>query len=94
MSDPIRAGDLVQIIRKFCEEHDDHGLGRIYVVESIEPAFDFGCRRCRDVRLSNGELLAYGDVGKGYGFYPVSCLRRIPPLSELEDVKQDEVITA
>lgn len=97
MDKPIASGDLVRIVRKFCEAHDDHGLGLYFVVDSIVPAKNFACRRCFDAggpTLTNGEALAIGDVGKGRGFYPVSCLRRVPPLEELDDVKRDEEITA
>ena len=96
MNEPIKPGDLVQIVRKFCTAHDDVGLGQIFTVGHISTAFDFWCQKCprHQTILKNGEPLALGNVGNGDGYYPVSCLRRIPPLSELGDVLHHEEITA
>ena len=92
MSEPIKVGDLVRIVRDACPHDNGLGLGMIFSILAIEPARNFGNFRCA-CRITSGQL-AYGDVGKGPGYYPVSCLRRIPPLSELDDVKQNEEIPA
>jgi hypothetical protein len=69
------------------------GYGTIFTVEKIESAFNSGCKHCGAV-IRDGRPLAYGTIAAGSGWHPVAWLRRIPPLSELDDVRQDEEIEA
>jgi hypothetical protein len=87
MSDrPIQVGDLVQLVRpcKYCGS--TLGMGSIFTVESIiTEEGDMECCDAMDtgsaVRTSESEV----DV-------PLWCLKRIPPLSELEGVRTEETI--
>ena len=80
MSEPIREGDLVQIVRPcpYCGCADDVGL--IYVVREIFDT-DNPTDCCGDASwdtCANGYKVG-DDIGQ-----PLRCLKKIPPLSELE----------
>jgi hypothetical protein len=92
MSEPIKVGDLVRVVRA-CDCKPLRGYGTIFMVEKIETAFNLTCKHCSAV-IRDGRPLAYGTISKGSGWHPLAWLRRIPPLSELDDVRQDEEITA
>jgi hypothetical protein len=87
MSEPIKAGDLVMIVKDFC----GCDIGEIFVAGEIQNRFN-------SLQVCN-ECGTYGDTPilrtrRLKGWYPVSWLKRIPPLSELDDVRQDEEIHA
>jgi hypothetical protein len=92
MDKPISVGDLVMVTAPFCVHYGK--VGYVFTVSAIEPARNYrGCEKCSPL-ITDGRPLAEGDVGNGRGFYPLSLLKRIPPLEELDDVKKDEEITA
>lgn len=84
MSEPISVGDLVVIVRSCCGRL----VGRIFIVGEIE----FQRTRCHKCGWSGGEM--HGSLNQNWWGVPLSWLRRIPPLSELEGEKRDEEITA
>ena len=93
MSEPIKVGDLVRIVKNHgCTLDRPHrGIGFITTVERIERAFAYHCKGCDEVvRELNGHMLMYGRTSIGPGYYPLAWVKRIPPLSELEGEKQKE----
>ena len=94
MSEPIKVGDLVVVVRygvscpRGCNKGTDT-LGRIFSVRSVEymPLLCVGCDAPKGWATA-----AVAESGEQV--YRVERLKRIPPLSELDDVKQDEEITA
>ena len=91
MSEPIKVGDLVQVIKQAscgCHEH----LGHVFVVEEVLPAWADGyCTKCRRTIIPSGEMVA---AWPDWGYTELSRLKRIPPLSELESEKNKEELTA
>lgn len=87
MSEPIKVGDLVQIVRPTTCCGDENATGLVFVVQAISVT-DWWCEcgasgdDCVHAMHQDGECVE------------LSRLKRIPPLSELDDVKQDEEITA
>ena len=90
MSEPIKVGDLVQVVRPSpCCGASEH-IGKVFVVAWIDEA-EGPCSWCgRDdlVKVIAGPE-EYPDDGYSFGE-----LKRIPPIEELDDVKRDEEITA
>lgn len=88
MSEPIKVGDLVMIVCQCCS--DDY-LGQIFTVQELAQGSECDDCGAQDDRpsaileLENAEYLAWG--------LPMSWLKRIPPLSELEGEKRDEKLT-
>lgn len=92
MSEPIKVGDLVMVVR----EHSCNpgkGLGCIFVVERIEPAFHYGCEKCNWPTM-DGQPLAYGRAGKYKGYIPLWRLRKSDPPALDEPTDQPEELTA
>jgi hypothetical protein len=98
MSEPIKVGDLVMIVRG----HDcllrKRGFEPFVVLALIpQRAGGWKCGQCGERDLGKND--AYG-ARAGWNkvsddsSVPVSWLKRIPPLEELDDVKRDEEITA
>lgn len=97
MAEPIKVGDLVMVVRG----HScvlEHKGGIPFTVTGIKPAIGggFRCRMCGTRNIASHEYIAaelsfhnHRDCG-----VPITWLKRIPPLGELDDVKQDEEITA
>lgn len=85
MSEPIKVGDLVMVV-KWPHEHRQKYLGHIFPVQSI--AAYVSCSQCGQLWV---EPTAETPTHRGV---PISWLKKIPPLSELDDVKRDEEITA
>lgn len=90
MSEPIKVGDLVMVVKACCSET---------VRSPVFTVSDF------DWKQPNSELCSFckapipaephaSDRSGPWHVYPVSWLKKIPPLSELDDVKHDEEITA
>ena len=76
----IKVGDLVQIVRVHC---GDIGLGEIYCVEVIRESIFGNCVGC-------GASIEGLCAGGGPYLAPLSWLRRIPPMSELESTEHKE----
>lgn len=89
MSEPIKVGDLVVVVGPGPCCNPLFSIGRVFQV--FDEAFEWTyCGTCLK-RLSDGERV----LGDGAGcYYRPNRLKRIPPLSELDDVKRDEEITA
>ena len=86
MSEPIKVGDLVQVVRpQICG--CNHSMGSIFIVDHIEggPNICSGCgRKFADV-LDAWQKGAQWAAG-------VHSLKRIPPLSELEGQRTEETL--
>lgn len=86
MSEPIKIGDLVAIVRSCCVGFRD-GVS-IFRVESMRPTRTSArCSTC------GGELPKepYAADAPQYPGAPVSWLKRIPPLEKLEGLESEEV---
>lgn len=82
---PIQVWDLVQVVRGMpCCGYQTGAEGMCFVVSGIVPVEDH-CAYCGTIMLPFG-------AERCPGRFPISIerLRRIPPLSELEDNKIDE----
>jgi len=86
MDKPIAVGDLVQVVRGCCAVR----LGKVWTVEKIVNLGNFtntACDFCGAPQFG----LAAGNWTVNEGA-PLSFLKRIPPLSELEGVKSQELL--
>jgi len=97
MSEPIGVGDLVMVVRGHSCVMERLG-GVPYRVKHIAPQRNGGwhCSRCGTWDIAPEELVGAGFEGvhvAGNGI-PLGWLKKIPPLSELDDVKRDVEITA
>lgn len=87
MSEPIKAGDLVAVVRDCCGKY----LGEHFHAAPLPSGYtgDAYCEACK--ATVSGPYWGL----QGYkGGRPASWLKRIPPLDELEGEKHDEEITA
>jgi hypothetical protein len=89
MSEPIKAGDFVVVIYGCCEQSRACALGLHATVLHV---FSNPDRLCIFCNAPTPDLRAELDHQRWNA--PVSWLKRIPPIEELDDVKQDEEITA
>jgi hypothetical protein len=88
MSKPIKAGDLVAIIKPTpcCARSDS--IGKHFIVAGFQTGLEI-CRYCHEsrqattVKISDSRLLV--DLAR---------VKRIPPLDELEGEKRNKEITA
>lgn len=87
MDRPIQVGDLVVILRGCC---DDSQVGHIKTVEGIR---HYGRLHCSACGLEISHPFATWLNGRHMWGRPLSWLKRIDPLSELDDVKREEEIT-
>jgi hypothetical protein len=89
MDKPISVGDLVMVVRDCCGQY----LGLTFRVEKVwTPSQGVICTECR---VDFGSIsVAETGMPKGIpaGRLPLSWLKRIPPLSELEGEKTQEDI--
>lgn len=92
MDEPIKVGDLVAIVRCCCTGYlDGHSVFVVARIEMLPLAVTpFFCSIC-DSEIQS-EPFATEDPAT-YGC-PVSWLKRIPPLDELEGEQRREEITA
>lgn len=89
MSEPIKVGDLVQVVHSCCGKQAEHGLfGAIRSVVSLHRDAT-RCQFC-DWHATNVD---FADL-EGDDYAPVSWLKRIPPFPELKDERHDEEIAA
>ena len=90
MSEPIRVGDLVVVVRSEHECTTRIYGGAVFTVTGFEPQTGGGwtCGRCGAVNLLPNIL----EVALGLHKYgvPVPWLRRIPPLAELDEAERKE----
>lgn len=85
MSEPIKEGDLVQIVR-WPHEHGDHRLGHVFIVQGF-----FCMCHCPTCDTVFEESAAKNIDGQGV---PLSWLKRIPPLDDLEQIEALKEVTA
>lgn len=90
MSDrPISVGDLVVVVRpaNFCMCN----VGKVFVVQRIAPSPDghLVCEGCGSV----GKTTLDAQTPDG-GWQGISQLKRIPPLTDLEGQRTEEVLRA
>jgi hypothetical protein len=91
MSGPIRVGDLVMVIKSCCRQNV---RAPIFVVADLDYQTDDG-ETCRYCGAAAPNERAAADHSHGRFFvYPLSWLKRIPPLDELESEKHKEELTA
>lgn len=92
MSEPIKKGDLVVVVRTDCPQSAEVILGAIREVEGLGYLSATRAPRCEGCgqTYSISEL---ADIGRDQ-FAPLAWLRRIPPLSELEGADTREEIPA
>ena len=96
MSEPIKVGDLVVVVRpSICPEAKRHHLGHVFTVARLGEAamltpypWCIHCGRAHDVI----GLFAWDDLLGGA--FSLLRLKRIPPLSELEGEKREEELHA
>lgn len=82
MSQNIKVGDLVMVVRSSCE-HEERFLGSVFVVPKL--IYDCStCRTCGHYNDTQWHAASPDDLSTGY---PITHLKRIPPLSELEGEK-------
>jgi predicted Zn-ribbon and HTH transcriptional regulator len=95
MDKPISVGDLVYVARTCCEAPIKDGVRiglpwRVEIVAQLNPS---RCKKCGFT--DNGLYASSNEIKRAkWNCAPVSWLKRIPPLSELDDVKRDEELTA
>ncbi len=99
MSEPIKPGDLVIVIRDgvcVCGGTGPGDIGRIFLVGAIRMSHGRVCTDCH--RKKPDTIVATPEeriTRNGYDLiFSLDRLKRIPPLSELDDVKRDEEIAA
>lgn len=88
MSEPIKVGDLVIVTRSCCAKFVEGPT--IYDVTAIREEPRARCSFC-------GGDVPGGPQGVGYRHrigVPLSWLKKVPPLDELEGVKDREELTA
>ena len=93
MSEPIKVGDLVVVVRTCCGSLYNAIAGIPWIVNSTF-SDSWACIRCG---TPGHGVLAVAAEPYGDGHHsraPISWLKRISPLSELEGEKRDEEITA
>jgi hypothetical protein len=96
MSEPIKVGDLVQIVRECCEPGTVRGrIGRVLEISGGR----FECEDClwrttRPQARIDGLASAADTLTDTLGWVPVAWLQRIPDFPELADERHDEEITA
>ena len=88
MSEPIKVGDLVQVVRPSICCKSNYGLGDIFKVTDAFP-------RKSDCAMCGASPFVMLLDGHHSGLFCDSRrVKLIPPLEELDDVKRDEEITA
>jgi hypothetical protein len=94
MSEPIKVGDLVAVKKACCIAMMAHPIFTVGGFESFQ-GWRIVCRSClQTFPDASFATVAGARNSEGEFHVPISWLKRIPPLSELDDVKHDEEITA
>jgi len=88
MDKPIAVGDLVQVVKACCRKTV---LTPVFVVDRMwNPGAGSECAFCRtNFPIETTAVHAFKPNNHAY---PLSWLKRIPPLSELEGVKSEETL--
>lgn len=88
MSEPIKAGDLVVVVKTTPCCGNPKALGMHFVVKSLRPARGrYHCSHCNTTWPT--EVVALKEVPFAYQLHR---LKRIPPLAELEGQRTQEDI--
>jgi len=85
VSDPIKPGDLVIVIGNCCAKADYRG--EIHVVKDVT-SNGGGCLDC-GIQIPGDQAGLLCEHNPWWGL-PLSWLRKIPPLSELESTHNEE----
>lgn len=97
MSEPIKEGDLVAVVRPTPCCASTVGMGSVYTVVHLG-RFSLQCLCCGEVfedETQAAQFFIEASPGKTYPTgHLISRLKRIPPLEELEGEKRDEEIAA
>lgn len=80
----IKVGDLVMVAYSCCND----GLGRVGTVRGFSKRPTYGVMRCNRCGNAFPKITKAADIGDGEE-WPLSWLKRIPPLSELEKNKEE-----
>ena len=90
MSQEIKVGDLVQVMRTCC------GVFSGYVFTVTEIFRPDGVRRCKKCGFTSEAQWLFARTGRRRNpkKVPLHWLKRIPPLEELDDVKHEEELHA
>lgn len=92
MSEPIKVGDLVQVIHCCCVG-TEVAVGHIFVVSRIViPKGGRFTHKCGFFSTENKAIAEHKNRTLDHA--PLSWLKRIPPLSELEGEQRKEEINA
>ena len=83
MSEPIKVGDLVAVVKPSVCCGNTNRVGYVFAVRKIDPAPGW-CLYCHSTLPS--------EYGSDEGWYSGTRLKRIPPLSELEGQPTQEDI--
>ena len=87
MEKPISVGDLVMVVKSCCDDAD--ALGEIFLVAGIREK-GTRCRHC----FQRNNCAHAGSIFNFTAGVPLSWLKRIPPLSELETKRTADEVTA
>ena len=91
MSEPIKEGDMVQVVRTCCSPSFAEGGGYIYRVSAMQTD-DHKCASCGQT-YRGAYANSVGTFGPTHcDRAPLPWLKRIPPLNELESAQQKEDI--
>lgn len=90
MSEPIKVGDLVVVVKPSACHGGVRDIGHTFVASEVYRAPEMS--RCDYCKVHHGpsELVAWDGAFE----WPLRRLKRIPPFPELKDEKRDEEITA
>ena len=89
---PITVGDLVQVVRGHSCILARVGGWTFVVVEIVQPrGGGWYCEHCKTENAGPNEPGAARRIGEG-AYLPLSWLKRIPPLAELEGQRTEESI--
>lgn len=80
MSEPIKVGDLVMVLRTHCRSREEGAVMTVTNLAFPKTGTCWGCGK---------ELIACAAELDGAGWNPLQWLRRIPPLDELE---RDQIV--
>lgn len=86
MSNDIKVGDLVQVVRPTGCCGNGNSLGRTFVADRLGTRDRTYCMFCRD-EPNDSATVVYGDDGI---CYERERLKRIPPYSQLEHFRTEE----
>ena len=80
-------GDLAYVQKGHCalDEAAIYGIiGTVEKIDSLSPWEHFRCPHCQEAWKYSGTITKFRD-----GWHPTAWLKRIPPLNELEEKKEE-----